>query len=206
MDNTNNNHLSRSEKLILFLYDKGKGKSVKVRYEDIVVGVFKKYPHDFHLKDYPEYPDSGDMIHKPLYDAKKKGYVNAASKVFALTDRGLEYAKQLSKGHTGPVPVSKDRLSRNSGIEFARIKTLEGFGLYVKGDIQKLTDNDFYDYLGVTVRTQKNAVIGRINTLKAVQEELQQHDDNPVALKAAEYHDFLMSKNKSVLDFFTSNT
>ncbi len=202
---TNTHGLSRLEKLILFLYEKGNGQPVKVRYEDIVVGVFKKYPHDFHLKDYPEYPDSGDMIHKPLYDAKKKGYLNAANKVFALTDRGLDYAKQLAERGTGnKETVSKDRLSRNTTIEFARIKGLEGFELFVKGQGHKLTDNDFYDYLGVTVRTQKNAVIGRMNTLDAVQKELKNHDNNPTAVKVVEYHDFLVAKNQSVVSFFTS--
>jgi hypothetical protein len=199
-----NNSLSRSEKLLLFLYEKGEGKPMKVRYEDIVVGVFKKYPHDFHLKDYPEYPDSGDMIHKPLYDAKKKGYLNAANKVFALTDRGLDYAKQLAEGNTKTEIVSKDRLSRNTTVEFARIKGLEGFELFVKGEGHKLTDNDFYDYLGVTVRTQKNAVIGRMDTLSAVQKELKNHDNNPTAVKVGEYHDFLMERNQSVVSFFTS--
>ena len=202
--NSNTHNLSRSEKLLLFIYEKGNGKTVKVRYEDIVVGVFKKYPHDFHLKDYPEYPDSGDMIHKPLYDAKKKGYLTAANKVFALTERGLEYAQQLAEGKVGSDSESKDRLSRNAGIELARIKALEGFELFSKGEQQKLTDNDFYDYLGVTVRTQKNAALGRLDTLEAVCKELKDHDDNVVAMKVLEYHRFLMSKNKNVLDFFTS--
>jgi hypothetical protein len=199
--NSTAHNLSRSEKLILFLYEKGDGRSAKVRYEDIVVGIFKKYPHDFHLKDYPEYPDSGDMIHKPLYDSKKKGYLNAANKVFALTDRGIEYAKQLSESKTGPELISKDRLSRNTGIELARIKNLEGFELFTKGEIQKLTDNDFYDYLGVTVRTQKNAIMGRLDTLEAVYRDLKEHDDNAVASKVVEYHEFLMSKNQDVLKF-----
>lgn len=203
MNHTNNN-LSRSEKLLLFLYERGGGKPMKVRFEDIVVGVFKKYPHDFHLKDYPDYPDSGDMIHKPLYDSKKKGYLTAANKVFALTSRGIDYAKQLSERCIEPTTESKDRLSRNTGIEFARIKSLEGFILFTKGETQKLTDNDFYDYLGVTVRTQKNAVIGRLETIVATHDELKKHDDNPTALKVVEYHEFLMSKNKSLLDFFIS--
>src|SRR6185369_2234554 len=112
------------------------------------------------LKGYPEYPDSGDMIHKPLYDAKKKGYLMAANKVFALTERGLEYAAQLG-GEKGVLKsLSKDRLSRNAGIEIARIKAIEGFELFLRGESHKLTDNDLYDYLGVTVRTQKNAVLG----------------------------------------------
>ena len=199
--NSTAHNLSRSEKLILFLYEKGDGRSVKVRYEDIVVGIFKKYPHDFHLKDYPEYPDSGDMIHKPLYDSKKKGYLNAANKVFALTDRGIEYAKQLSERDTGKELISKDRLSRNAGIELARIKNLEGFELFMKGDVQKLTDNDFYDYLGVTVRTQKNAIMGRLDTLEAVYKELKEHDDNTAASKVVAYHEFLLSKNQDTLKF-----
>lgn len=195
--------LGRSDKLLLFLYEKGNGKQVKIRYEDIVVGVFKKYPHDFHLKDYPEYPDSGDMIHKPLYDAKKKGYLNAVNKVFSLTDRGFEYARQLSTGGSVAETTSSDRLSRNTGVEFMRIKNLEGFLLFSKGEGHKLTDTDFYDYLGVTVRTQKNAAIGRLNTVDAVYKELKSSDDALVA-KVTQYHDFLMDKNKKIVSFFTS--
>ncbi len=201
--NTTTPSLSRSEKLLLFLYERGEGKPVKVRYEDIVVGVFKKYPHDFHLKGYPEYPDSGDMIHKPLYDAKKNGYLNAVSKVFALTDSGLEYAKQLAQGDHVDAK-SKDRLSRNTGVELARIKNLEGFQLYLKGETSKLTDNDLYDYLGVTVRTQKNAVIGRLSTLETVCEELKGHDDDALATKVVEYHLFLTSDKQDVLASLTS--
>jgi hypothetical protein len=202
--NTSTHNLSRSEKLLLFIYEKGNGKTAKVRYEDIVVGVFKKYPHDFHLKDYPEYPDSGDMIHKPLYDAKKKGYLTAANKVFALTERGLDYAQHLVGGDRGADSSSKDRLSRNVGIELARITHLEGFELFLRGEVHKLTDNDLYDYLSVTVRTQKNAVLGRIDTLQAVCKELKEHDENSTALKVVEYHQLLMSRNKNVLDFFTT--
>jgi hypothetical protein len=196
--------LSRSDKLLLFLFEKGKGKSIKVRYEDIVVGVFKKHPHDFHLKDYPEYPDSGDLIHKPLYDAKKKGYLNAANKVFALTESGLDYARQIASHGAVDETASKDRLSRSTGVEFARIKGLEGYQLFANGEKNKLTSNDFYDYLGVTVRTQKNAVVGRMNTLKTICEELRQHNDNPLAIKVVAYHEHLMSTNTEAINFFTT--
>ncbi len=117
------NNLSRGEKILLFLYEYGNKGKARVRYEDIVVGVFKKYPTDFHLKGYKEYPDSGDLIHKPLYDFKKKGYVNAASKVFSLTDRGIEYAKQL--GGKGDAPTTGDRLSRSASTEIVRVNLLK---------------------------------------------------------------------------------
>ena len=46
----------------------------KVIYEDIVVGLFKRYPEDFHLKGYPEYPDIADSIARTLYEFKKRTY------------------------------------------------------------------------------------------------------------------------------------
>lgn len=190
---------------MLFLYEFGQGKKVRVRYEDIVMGVFKKFPTDFHLKGYPEYPDSGDLIHKPLYDFKKKGYVNAESKVFSLTVRGIELAEQLSKKNNGGSAGAGDRLSRSTETEFARVKESEGFSLFSEGKKESLSDNDFYNYLGVTVRTQKNAFIGRLNTMQAVADELKKRGGDPVSSKIVAYHDYVMEKYKNIVDFFTQN-
>lgn len=196
------NDLSRAEKILLFLYELGKGQAIKTRYEDIVVGVFKKYPHDFHLKGYTEFPDSGDTVHKPLYDFKKKGYINAASKVFVLTERGLELAKSLT-GKSDASARTGDRLSRSTETEVARVKALEGFELFLKSESNKLSDDDFYNYLGVTVRTPKAAFQGRLETMNAVKKELQNHLGDPLHLKITEYHDLLLAKNSSIVEFFT---
>lgn len=202
---SNPNGLSRTEKILLFLYEFGNGDCEKIRYEDIVAGLFKKYPHDFHLKGYPEYPDSGDLIHKPLYDFKKKGYVNAISKVFSLTERGVELAKQLQKGGSGVSETNHNRLSRSTETEVSRVKTLEGFLLFIKGERDKLSENDFYNYLGVTVRTQKNAFIGRLQNMSAVVDELKKHDGDEVYKAIADYHDFIVAKNDSVIEYFTKS-
>lgn len=197
-------NLSRGEKILLFLYEFGEGGRAKIRYEDIVVGLFKKYPHDFQLKGYTEYPDSGDLIHKPLYDFKKKGYVNAENKIFSLTDRGVELSRQLSsKGKVAK--DSKDRLSRSAETEASRVKSLEGFLLFVDGNKEHLSDNDFYNYLGVTVRTQKNSFIGRLETMNAIIEELKRHSENTLYKSIVSYHDFLISRYKNITDFFTKN-
>lgn len=197
--------LSRGEKILTFLYEFGDGGRAKIRYEDIVAGLFKKYPHDFHLKGYPEYPDSGDLIHKPLYDFKKKGYLNASNKIFSLTERGVEYAKQLLTGNPASSGSSDDRLSRTAATELARVKNLEGLGLFIKGEQNKLSDSDFYEYLGVTVRTQKNAFIGRVETMNTVLEELKHHVNDSLYLSIAKYHEFLIEKHKDVIDFFKKN-
>lgn len=202
MGNTRSD-LNRGEKILLFLFNYGKGKRVKVRYEDIVVGVFKKYPTNFHLKGYPKYPDSGDLIHKPLYDFKKKGYIDAANKIFSLTERGVEFAEQISKKKS--VPANNERLSRSASVEVSRIKGLEGFTLFLNNEKDKLSENDFYNYLSVTVRTKKNAFMGRLENIKAVIKEIGSQIDDPLYSKIVNYHDFLMSRYKNILDFFLNN-
>lgn len=194
-------NLSRGEKILLFLYEFGEGGRAKIRYEDIVVGLFKKYPHDFQLKGYIEYPDSGDLIHKPLYNFKKRGYLNAENKIFSLTGRGVEFAHQLSNKKVTKKD-SKDRLSRSTETEVSRIKSLEGFLLFVDRDTKNLSDNDFYNYLGVTVRTPKNSFIGRFETLNATIEELKGHSKNNLYKNIIRYHKFLVSKYGNISDFF----
>ena len=133
---------------------------------------------------------------------KKKGYVNAVNKVFSLTDRGIEYAKQL----TGKKEVinSENRLSRSASTEIARIKNLEGLSLFAQGQINQLSESDLYNYLGVSVRTPKNAFIGRLETLSAVMEELRKQKDDLYSL-VVKYHEFLFSKFNNVIKFFKNN-
>ena len=197
------NNLSRADKILLFLYEFGKGTRAKIRYEDIVVGLFKKYPHDFQLKGYTEYPDSGDLVHKPLYDFKKKGYVDAVNKVFSLTDRGVELAQQRAgQGHTNS-GKTKDRLSRSSETEIVRIKGLEGYELFCRGEKNKLSDNDFYNYLGVTVRTNPNSFKGRMESINAFITEIKQNASDPVYANVLAYHDFLTVKHSDIIEYFS---
>lgn len=192
---------SKVDKILLYLQEVGEAGRAKLKYEDIVVGLFKKYPHDFQLRGYPEFPDSGGLIHKRLYDFKKKGYVNASNNIFSITERGIEVAQEISGGEK---ENQTDRLSRSAETEVSRIKSLEGFGLFVRGESNKLSDNDFYNYLGATVRTPKNAFIGRLETMKAVMSDLKTHPTDQLYGRIVSYHDFLVSKNRDIIDFFTA--
>lgn len=198
------NNLSRAEKILLFLYEFSEGGRAKTRYEDIVAGLFRKYPHDFHLKGYTEYPDSGDLIHKPLYDFKKKGYVNAANKVFSLTERGVELAQQLS-GKNVRSENSGDRLSRSTETEISRVKSLEGLSLFSEGKKDKLSDSDFYNYLGVTVRTSRNSFIGRLKTMNATINELKNNNKREIYKNLINYHEFLVTSYADTIEFFKKN-
>ena len=192
--------ISKVDKILLYLQEIGDSGRAKLKIEDIVVGLFKKYPHDFHLLGYPEYPDSGGLIHKRLYDFKKKGYVNAASSIFSITERGIEMAQKIK---TGEIDNINDRLSRTAETEVSRIKSLEGFELYIQRQEDKLSDSDFYSYLGVTVRTSKNSFIGRLETMNAVMEDLRTRTGNPLYASVVSYHDFLQSKHQDIITFFT---
>src|SRR3989338_7362289 len=123
--------LSRAEKIMLAIYDMSAGKKVNLKFEDIVVAAFKKFPEDFHLRGYGEYPDSGDLVHKPLYDFRKKGYLEANNKVFSLTDRGLAYVERLDSTVRGKNLSTTDRMSRYAEKEIARIESSEAYTLFL---------------------------------------------------------------------------
>ena len=50
--------LTKPQKILAIMYELCKGAPQALLYEDIVVAAFKKYPEDFQLRGYPEYPDS----------------------------------------------------------------------------------------------------------------------------------------------------
>jgi len=188
--------------MLLFIYEHGNGKKIRVRYEEIVVGLFKKYPEDFHLKGYPEYPDSGDGMHQPLYLFKKNGHITGMNKIFTLTDSGLDLAKNLKDKTVGKSIDTTNRVSRNTSIEVSRINSQEGFSLFISGSEEKVSENDFYIYLGVTVRTPRNLFSGRLETMKIVIVELKQEKSSKLYDEIIQYNDFLFSRYQSVISYF----
>ena len=194
--------LSRAEKILLVLYELSRGKRRGIRYEDIVVAAFKKYPQDFQLRGYPQYPDSSDLIHKPLYDFRKKGFIEANNKVFTLTQRGLSVATKIREMTTGRNIISSGKLSRYAEEETARITTLDGFRLFLNGEETKITDTDFYNYLGVTARTPRNDFLGRLRTITDAVKELESiKTADTVRSRIPQYHKFMIEKFKHIIDF-----
>lgn len=202
-------HLSKMEKILLALHQLSAGSTRGIKFEDIVVKVFERYPEEFHLRGYVQFPDSGDTVHKPLYEAKKKGLVNAGNKIFSLTDRGVEVVAEMATAISGKRIRSTTRLSRYAESEVERISQLESFAsLYLQGNTDKILDTDFYNYLGVTVRTLKNDFNGRLNTVNAVIKELKALPKNQMSAtyrKIIEFHDFMLKKFREELAYKTNN-
>lgn len=189
--------LSKEQKVLLALYRLWNEGRKKVRYEDIVVRVFKDYPGDFHLKGYPEFPDTGDAVHKPLYDYRKRGMVSASNKMFSLTPHGVAEAERLQTAEKGKPALrqASHRLERDAQIELDRVKQLEGFKLFLTDKKDDIIDSDLFEYLGVSVRSTRNDFIGRLETMKSAIAAIDSSGlKDPVMVAARQFHDFLMNR------------
>lgn len=155
--------LSKPQKILSVMFVLSRGESKPLLYEDIVVTAFERYPEDFQLRGYPQYPDSSD-IHKPLYKMKQDGLVRSANKSFLLTPRGLDVAQDLLGA--SDAPRDRDRLTKPEENEISRILKSQSFHLYQSGNETKILDTDFYEYLSVSVRTPKSDFLGRISTVE----------------------------------------
>jgi len=194
-------NLSRADKLLLVMLSLSEGKGKSLRFEDIVVRAFKEYPDDFHLRGYSEYPDSGDLVHKPLYEFRKNGLVEANSKIFSLTLRGLSEAEKLKSIIGGREIKKEGRLSGFGEKEISRIEGLEGFQFFLKNETEKILDTDFYAYLGVTVRTQKNDFIGRLNAVGGAVDELESVSNNStLRSRIPQFHEFMLSRFENIIN------
>ena len=199
----NNSSLSRADKIMISLHEMSNGKKINLKYEDIVVYVFKKFSDDFHLRGYPEYPDTGDLIHKPLYDFRKKGFLEANNKVFSLTDRGLSLGEQLAFIVSGKNIKAVGRLPRFAENEILRIEKSEAFILFLKDEKDKITDTDFYNYLSVTPRTSRNDFLGRLETVtSAVKELSSQKYLDPPRSHILSYHSYLLERFSPIIKYF----
>jgi len=199
----NNNQLTRSQKILVTLYQLADGKPKQVRFEDIAVKVYKNFKSDFQLKGYPEFPDTGDIVHKPLYsDLKKKGYVLSGNKYFSLTAKGLEYAKKLlesSNSFAGKLPV-RNKLTADQQKELERLRESTAVLLYLEGKKESILDIDFYSYLGVTVRTDKYDFLGRLTSVEDAIDATKGKNET-LFKKLRECHSYLMNHFKGNVDF-----
>jgi len=191
--------LQRPDKIILAMYDLASGTSKPLKYEDIVVKAFELYPQDFGLRGYSHFPDSSD-IHKPLYGPlKRAGYVLAGNKQFRLTAKGVERGKLLSSEGKGELKKTSQRLSRDKEAELQRILQTEALQLFLEGKGDKVLDTDFYSYLGVTVRTERNEFLGRLSTVEEAVTSAAAISDDPRAKSALDLHRFLVGRFSEVI-------
>lgn len=195
--------LNRSQKILLSLYQEANGTNKSIRFEDIAVAAFKNFPSDFQLRGYPQYPDTGDIIHKPLYsELKKGGYVLSGDKYFSLTQRGIAYAKKILQSDdkiSSQKSGSGVRIRADQQRELERLQSSKAVELYFADKKDEILDIDFYEYLEVTVRTDKNMFLGRLETVEDAINAVR-NKNQKVYQKLSECHKYLVEKFKQNIE------
>lgn len=186
-------NLPRWQKILLVLYVLSEAKKKPLKFEDIVVAAYKRFPETFHLRGYKEYPDSGDLIHKPLYDMRPRGLLTANQKMFSLTDKGILAAKQLNKVIKGG-GEAHFKPSREIGKEIERILSTDAFVFFTEKKTDKILDTDFLQYLGVSVHTSKNGFRNRLDTVKYAVESAGSFYPTRTCKSLSEYHKFMLKQ------------
>lgn len=190
--------LPRWQKILLVLGELSKMSNAPSRFEDIVVATFKKFPQTFHLRGYEQYPDSGDLVHKPLYDMRPRGLLTANQKSFSLTERGLAAVKELKKMISGKGETHY-KPSREITKIIDRILSSEGLFLYRKGQKDKILDTDLFYYLGVTVHTSKNEFLNRLDSIYYAINASSKYYSKEICKLLTEYHKFMKNKFKTLI-------
>lgn len=194
-------NLTRQQKILLILGELSREEKKKFKFEDIAVALFKKFPEDFHLKGYKQYPDSGHSVRRPLYSLKAAGCVTANNMFFSLTDKGSSKAEKIRNQMKGKRILPNENFDRYVNKEIERIKTLRSFELYFQKKYQKILDTDFYDYLGVSVRSSKMEFLGRMNTLFDVAKALENRRSHVLFKSIYNFHNYMFKKFKDEIDY-----
>lgn len=200
--------LSPNDKRLIVLYELSEGGKKSVNFEDLAVGLWKRFPNDFHLKGYPQFPDTS--LHRPFYNLRKLGTVEVREKVFLLTSKGVTEAEKAMRRAKGWAPEEKTaKLSRDVEKEMRRLAGTEAFRLFADGKREEILDTDFYVYLGTTVRSRRSDFQGRMNVVR----DAIGAAESPEAGKAIQslarqldaLHIYLLERFKTDIDYKLSN-
>ena len=196
--------IKKGEKILLVLLDLSEGSRKNMKFEDIVVALFKKFPDSFHLKGYKEYPDSGDSIKRRLYTFRDDGLLLVNNMIFSLTDKGIDTVKKIQHSIHGKKPIEKENFDRYIQKEINRIQNLQSFKMFINDEINKILDTDFFDYLGLSVRSERMNFKARLNLLNEVSKILHSRKEKLFQL-IVNFHEFMMERFKEEIKFKLNN-
>ena len=194
--NRKNQEISKRDKLLIVIYEMSAGKQNTLKYEDIFVKAFKKYPDDFHLRGYTQYPDTGDSTQRPLYSLRKDGLIKVRRKFVALTEKGITLAQQLINTKSNLLNKPPQKLSRDIMSEIDRMKNTDAFQLFIIDKKEQIVDTDFFAYLGTTVRTERTDFRARIKTIEDVIDAIKTNHDYKSILNL---HQYLFERFKDII-------
>lgn len=193
-------NLLKQHKILVVLFELSEGKKKNLKFEDITVSLFKRFPSDFHLKGYSKYPDSGDSIKRPLYTFRDNGLLRVRNMIFTLTDKGIEIGEKIKKQIGKRSVISKENFDRYVEIEIGRIKNLDSFMHYIKKEFDKILDTDFFNYLGTSVKAERMDFKSRLNVMYEVS-NASKKQKGAIYKQLIGFHNFMLKKFKKEIDY-----
>lgn len=190
--------LTKKDKILYIttkMYNKNKN---DLRYEDILVSVFKAFPKDFQIRFYAEYPDT-DTIRRALYQLIPEGYIRISQRNCALTKEGKLRGNGLIKYIDGDSIEIEGRRDANYGAEVRRLLNLDGYKMFVLGNHDAVIDQDFYEFYRTSVRTKNLEILGKMKQInKVISRYLEENTKEAKLLD--KYAEFLQNKFLKLFD------
>lgn len=192
--------LLKRQKMLLVLFRVSKHSKKNMKFEDIVVALFKKYPTEFQLKGYSRFPDS-DLIRRPLYSFRNEGLLVARNMIFAFTDKGLELAERINN-KVGKKKVStSETFDRYLEKEIKRILQINAYRLFKADKLSEILDTDFFDFLGISVRADKKDVRNRLDILNEMSQAIR-FSKTKTHQDLVQLHEFMSQKFKKEIRYY----
>lgn len=156
---------------VYFLAQSGK----EVNAEDIVATCFSLFPERFHLRGYPQWPDS-TVVNKRWVDCRGKGLIHGSTASgFSLTPKGLELAERVSQILFGKKPhfgrSSSNRVGEEERTRAGRfVRSLEksdAFSLFSSHDeAANISEFDFRNMLLCTMESSATTLRNNLEQFK----------------------------------------
>lgn len=197
-------NLLKQHKILLVLSELSKNEKKNLKFEDIAVALFRRFPDDFHLKGYKQYPDSGDSIKRPLYTFRDSGIINVRNMIFSLTDKGFDVAQKIKMMAVGKRIMQRENFDRYIEKEILRVRNLCSFKLYIEKRFDEILDTDFFDYLGTSVKASRMEFKSRFNVMSDLANILKSQKERQYKI-LSEFHNFMFKKFHKELDYKLKN-
>jgi hypothetical protein len=144
--------------------------------EHIVAACFRLFPEKFHLRGYPEWPDS-TVVNKRWLDCRSKGYLTGSTaRGFRLSPAGLAVAKRTSEVLSADIaPAASEKTSRyeaesrtRAGRFVAALENSKAYGVYLDaGNVSSLGEFDLREMLLCPMESPAKTLFSNLQQLRS---------------------------------------
>lgn len=183
--------LNKSQKILIIIKKLNqikKNQLQKVTVEDVAVNLWKKYPKEFCMKGYPEYPNVD--IQKYITKLFDNSYIKGGVFDYKITSKGIDEGEKLEKLEKGE--ISEEKLEKDNEVqryikkELLRIQKTKIFSYFKEDSNLEILETDIFEFLGSSPRSlatkNRNLFLTRLNMIKEVIKYCENKDNSDLKL------------------------